>query len=109
MNRIKYVDTLKLMSKLAFLLRRERLKRGSVEFDRFDVRPYTDRNSKNLDFSVRTQDVAENLIGEFMLVANETVDKELSKRGLPCIHRIHGRPNKSKVVELLKLLNLEPT
>ena len=102
---IKYVDTLKLMSKLAFLLRRERLKRGSVEFDRFDVRPYTDRNSKNLDFSVRTQDVAENLIGEFMLVANETVDKELSKRGLPCIHRIHGRPNKSKVVELLKLLN----
>ena len=101
---IKYVDTLKLMSKLAFLLRRERLKKGSIEFDRFDVRPYTDRNSKSFDFSIRTQDVAENLIGEFMLVANETVDKELSKRGLPCIHRVHGKPNKSKVVELLNLL-----
>ena len=101
---IKYVDTLKLMSKLAFLLRRKRLKRGSIEFDRFDVRPYTDRNSKGFDFSIRTQDVAENLIGEFMLVANETVDKELSKRGLPCIHRVQGKPNKSKVVELLNLL-----
>lgn len=101
---IKYADNLRLMNKLAFLLRRERLKRGSIEFDRFDIRPYTDRNSKSFDFSIRTQDVAENLIGEFMLVANETVDKELSKRGLPCIHRVHGKPNKSKVVELLNLL-----
>ncbi len=54
----------------------------------------------------RENDYAENLIEEFMIVANETVDKHLSRYGYPCLHRVHGRPNEDKVAELIKLLNI---
>ena len=40
-----------------------------------------------------------------MVIANHTVDKDLSKRGFPFLHRVHSYPNEDKLVELLKLLN----
>ena len=40
-----------------------------------------------------------------MLIANETVDKTLSSKGLPCIHRVHDKPSQEKVKELLRFLS----
>ena len=100
-----FVDTLRLMSKLALILRRNRLKSGSVEFEKSELKLIYDENGKVSDFKFRIQDVAENLIEEFMLIANETVDKDLSKRGLPCVHRIHDVPSEEKLMEFLKFLD----
>ena len=101
----EFVPTLNLMDELAFQLRENRLERGAIEFDRPEVKFLYDEDGKIIDCVVRTRDVAENMIEEFMLIANEIVDKELSRRGLPCVHRIHGKPNEEKVVELLKFLD----
>ena len=101
----EFSSTLVLMNKLALQLRKNRLKKGAIEFDRSDIKVLYGEDGKIVDFSVRSQDVAENLIEEFMLIANETVDKELSRRGLPCVHRIHGNPNEERVAELLKFLD----
>ena len=99
-----YVETLRLMSKLALKLRKNRLVKGSIEFERHEIKALY-QDGKVVDFSVRTQDVAENLIQEFMLIANETVDKTLSSKGLPCIHRVHDKPSQEKVKELLRFLS----
>ena len=101
----EFADTLRLMNILALQLRKNRLKKGAIEFDRSDIKVLYGEDGKITDFSIRTQDVAENLIEEFMLIANETVDKDLSRRGLPCVHRIHGNPNEEKVIELLRFLD----
>ena len=100
----EFADTLRLMNKLALILRKNRLRKGAIEFEKSDIKVLYGEDGKIVDFSVRNQDVAENLIEEFMLIANETVDKDLSKRGLPCVHRIHGNPNEEKVVEFLRFL-----
>ena len=48
--------------------------------------------------------VGENLIEEYMLLANETVDKYVVNHGYPCLHRVHDKPNAEKLDELLQFL-----
>lgn len=100
----EFSDTLRLMNKLALILRKRRLKKGAVEFEKSDIKALYGEDGKIVNFGLRTQDYAENLIEEFMLAANETVDKELSRRGLPCVHRIHGTPNEEKIANFLRFL-----
>ena len=100
---IDFKDTLLLMQKLSLILRKKRFSDGSIEFNKSELKSkYID--GKISGFDIRIQDYAENLIEEFMLVANEAVDKELSRKKLPCIHRIHSTPNSEKIIQLLKLL-----
>lgn len=99
----EHVDTLRRMSKLALVLRKRRLNRGAVEFERRELKTGYNEDG-HVDLGVRYQDVAENLIEEFMLVANETVDKELSRRNLPCVHRIHDVPSEEKIEAFLGFL-----
>jgi len=101
-----HVDTLKNLNMLALILRRKRLIKGALEFDRPELKAIVDDEGKAVDFSVRVQDDAENLIEEFMLLANETVDKHLSDAGLPCLHRVHDIPNEERLTEFFNLLNI---
>lgn len=97
-------DTLNRMRKLSLILRKKRILDGSSEFDRPELEAVCDENHKATSFVLRTQDVGENLIEEFMLAANRTLDKEMVRRGIPFIHRVHGSPNEEKILELLRLL-----
>ncbi len=103
---IPFVRTLLLMNQLALILRKKRIKEGSIEFNVGDREETFDENGMMIGAHVRENDFAENLIEEFMIVANETVDKHLSRYGYPCLHRVHGRPNEEKVGELIRLLNI---
>ena len=105
----EHTDTLKMMNKLALILRRNRINNGAVEFLRPEVKLVYDENKEIVDFSIRKQDLAENLIEEFMLICNETVDKHLVERGFPCLHRVHDKPNKERLdafFELLACINI---
>ena len=100
----EFADTLKIMQRLSYVLRKNRLLSGSAEFNRPELQTLRDENQKVSGFRLRMQDVGENLIEEFMLAANRTVDKDLSDRGVPFLHRVHGSPNEAKIQELLKML-----
>lgn len=100
-----FEKTLHNMNKLALTLRKNRILNGAVEFNRPEPKLKYDDDGDVAALGVRTQDVAENLIEEFMLAANECVDTELSRRGLPCVHRVHDSPNEDKIQELLILLD----
>lgn len=102
---VEHADTLRNLNKLALVLRRNRIKAGAVEFDRHELKLIFGEDGQVVDFSVRIQDVGENLIEEFMLLANETVDKHLSKLGLPCLHRVHSTPNVERLTDYFKLLD----
>ena len=100
-----FCDTLKLMQKLSLILRKKRIKSGAISFNRPESKVVFDDDGKIKDFDLRHVDVAENLIEEFMLAANETVDKHLNKNGLPCVHRVHDMPDSEKIEKLLFFLD----
>lgn len=99
-----YSDTLKEMNNLARLLRGKRIGEGALEFDRPELNVCLDDNGKVTGFSIRKQDLGENLIEEFMLIANETVDKLLCDIGAPCLHRVHDIPSEERLGKYLELL-----
>jgi len=100
-----HADTLREMNKLALILRKNRIKSGAVEFDRPELKVELDEDGILKNISIRHQDVGENLIEEFMLIANETVDKTLESRGFPVVHRVHDVPNEERMQQFFNLLD----
>ena len=93
-----------MLNELALTLRSNRLNDGAIEFERPELKLIFDDDGMVKDFSLRKQDLGENLIEEFMLLANETVDKTLSNLGYPCSHRVHDKPNQDRLENYLKML-----
>ena len=100
-----FEEELRTLNIIALLLRKNRILNGAIEFDKPELKLIFNDKGKVIDFSKRIQYVGENLIEEFMILANETVDKHLSKRGFPCLHRVHDKPNEEKLYDYLKMLD----
>ena len=100
-----YANELRTLNKLALILRKKRIMEGAIEFDKPELKLLFAEDGTVKEFSKREQDVGENLIEEFMVLANETVDKHLSKKGYPCLHRVHDHPNEEKLDNYLNMLS----
>ena len=96
--------TLQKMRKLAATLRKNRINHGSSEFNRPETIGIYSSNGHMIGVGVRHQDIAENLIEEFMLIANEERAKFFAKNGIPCIYRVHDNPNEEKLQKFLEML-----
>ena len=99
-----YIESLKMFNNLAHKLRNNRIKKGAIEFNRSELKPIYDEEGRIIDFTLRVQDEAENLIEEMMLLANESVDLLLDKKDFPCVHRVHDTPSGERLEEFLKFL-----
>ena len=100
-----HVDTLSNLRDLAAILHKKRLDAGAMEFDRPELHIDMDEDHNVAGFSLRKCDVGENLIEEFMLLANETVDKHIVSHGYPCLHRVHDTPNLERLEDYFRLLD----
>ena len=94
------------MYKLALILRSRRIKKGAVEFNRPELKIILDENGVPIRIDKRVQDIAENLIEEFMIVANVSVFSLLDQLGIPCDFRVHDVPKEDKLIEFFNLLDL---
>ncbi|WP_163970488.1 ribonuclease R [Oceanobacillus halotolerans] len=92
------------MEKLAEILRRKRMGRGAIDFDFKEAQVLVDNNGKAEDVVLRERSVAERLIEEFMLVANETVAEHFHWMDVPFIHRIHEDPDEGKLGKFFDFL-----
>ncbi len=102
---IQLVSLLKTMVGLRGALRNKRLARGAIDFDFPEQKAILDAKGKPLEIIQKRRSVAESIIEEFMLAANETVAEELSRRGMPAIFRVHEPPADDKITALTGLLN----
>jgi ribonuclease R len=84
---------------LASLLRRKRFEHGSLDLDFPEVKVRLDETGKPVHLERIDNDESHQLIEECMLAANEAVARELKKRGVPTIYRVHENPDPEKLAE----------
>ena len=99
-----YTEKLTLMKELADILRNNRERRGSIDFDTDEAKIIADENGKVIDVVLRNRGVGEKLIEDFMIVANETVASHIFWMNLPFIYRVHGTPREDKINEFLDFI-----
>jgi ribonuclease R len=84
---------------LASLLRRKRFEHGSLDLDFPEVKVYVDPKGKPIRLERVENDESHQLIEEFMLAANEAVARELRRRSIATIYRVHEDPDPEKLGE----------
>jgi ribonuclease R len=92
-------ERLHLAWELAALLRRKRFEHGALDLDFPEVKVWVDTNGKPVRLERVENDESHQLIEEFMLAANEAVARELKKRAIPTVYRVHENPDPEKLAE----------
>jgi ribonuclease R len=90
------------LNQLAQILRKERFKAGSIAFEREEVKIDVDEKGHPLRIYAREHDLSNELIEEFMLLANKRVAEFIGKpeQGVDkrtFVYRIHDRPDNEKL------------
>ncbi|GEL07502.1 ribonuclease R [Salisediminibacterium halotolerans] len=98
------VPMFKDMETLAEKLRKKRFARGAIDFDFKEAGVEVDEDGTPTDVVLRERSVAERLIEEFMLAANETVAEHFYWLKLPFVYRIHENPDEEKLQQFLEFV-----
>ncbi|MCK4646846.1 MAG: ribonuclease R [Candidatus Aminicenantes bacterium] len=97
------VPALLMMEDLARILRRRRVKQGSLDFDILEPE-LVYKEGKLHSVVAFERNEAHRVIEEYMVVANEAVSSFLSKKHVPLIRRIHPRPALKDLERLREIL-----
>ncbi|PYK50057.1 MAG: ribonuclease R [Verrucomicrobia bacterium] len=92
-------ERLHLAWELAALLRRKRFEHGALDLDFPEVKVWVDKRGHPTRLERVENDESHQLIEEFMLAANEAVARELKKRAIPTVYRVHENPDPEKLAE----------
>lgn len=118
-----YKDEIMTLDRLAKILRKERTAKGSIFFDKAEVKFTLDEHGAPTGVFFKTQKDAHKLIEDFMLLANRKVaeflgkpkkedaenaqkenrnknKKEKDKENNVCVYRIHDIPKDDKLIDL---------
>lgn len=98
------VDDFRLMEKLAMKLRSKRMRRGAIDFDFQESKILVDANGKPTDIVKRERSIAEMIIEEFMLKANETVAEHFYWLKVPFLYRVHEDPDGEKLMNFMTFI-----
>lgn len=85
------------MNELAKTLHAARMQRGALELNIPEAVIVCDRNGDPSGVEKRTRGDAEQLIEEFMLIANEAVAEALCRSQMPAVYRVHEDPDLDKL------------
>ena len=103
-----YARELKTLNDIARKMRRRRMERGAVDFDRTEVRFEIDEKGFPVDIYFKESQDAHKLIEEFMLLANITVATLIGKPGKgkkakTFVYRVHDNPDPEKLEGLARI------
>lgn len=93
------------MKELAFILRKKRMKRGSIDFDFPETKILLDQMGRPVEIKPYDRNVATKIIEDFMLIANETVAQDCFWQELPFVYRTHDNPDTEKIRKLGTFIN----
>lgn len=94
-----------MLNRIAQKMRKTRSKRGSISFDKQEVKFKLDENNKPIGIHFKVAKDSNKLIEEFMLLANRRVAQYINSRGLPNVNRAHDKPNEVKLASLKEFIS----
>ena len=81
-----------------------RHERGAIDFDLPELKILLDEKGKPIKLTKKFNGVAESIIEECMLLANETVAEHTLRKNIPSLYRVHENPASDKVEIFNRLL-----
>ena len=99
-----YIQHFNIMKELAIILEKRRLAKGYLDLDIPESKITLDENGIAIDVKKYEVTIANKIIEQFMLTANEEIAKTFYKLNSPFIYRTHERPDTAKIQELNKFL-----
>lgn len=92
------------LNQLARILRENRFREGSIAFEREEVKIDVDEKGRPLRIYAREHDLSNELVEEFMLLANKRVAEFIgkpadNKEKRTFVYRIHDRPDSEKLLK----------
>jgi len=99
-----YIEHFKRMEELARILKNRRQKQGSLNLDLPETKIVLDKDGFAIDVKKYEMSFANEIIEQFMLIANETVAERFYWLEAPFIYRVHEVPEQDKIGELNKFL-----
>lgn len=100
----RVIDRIPIMRELAEILEKNRIERGAPEIDTSETKIITDENGICIDVKPRTTGIAEGIIEEFMLMANNSAAALAMKEKIPFVYRVHEAPTSEKLDTLRETL-----
>ncbi|MDE6407792.1 MAG: ribonuclease R, partial [Anaeroplasmataceae bacterium] len=99
------VEPLRVCLELSKIIRRKRMKKGALDFDIKEYKFKLNEEGEPIEIVPIEREQGELLIEDFMLMANETVAYHMNIMNLPCMYRVHEKPDQDKLLETLQELN----
>jgi len=106
-NEGEYAEEIHILHNLAQRFRKQRIKKGAINFSSVEVRFKLDEKGKPIGILVKESKESHQLIEEFMLLANRTVAShvakiKIKKKPIPFPYRIHDTPDKEKLAPFVE-------
>jgi ribonuclease R len=98
-------EDFRLMEVLCRILYRKRLERGSIDFLFPESKVKLSSDGKPLEIIKKVRTIAEHIIEEFMVVANETIAAHLRQLEMPALYRVHLPPDPQALGQLNEFLH----
>lgn len=100
-NLLKALTVLKFITGI---LKEERRKRGSIDFNFPESKIILDDNGKCIDVKPYERNIATRIIEELMLKANEVIAQHYYFMEYPFVYRIHEKPDNEKIKRLANFI-----
>ena len=99
------LDEILLASELAQKLCENRRKRGAPDIESPEPKLVLDENGKCTDVQKRVSGKAEEMIEDFMLMANTSAAKTAKEKNIPFVYRVHESPSPEKAARFTEILD----
>jgi len=102
-----YKEEILALNGIAQRMRKQRFKKGAINFSSTEVRFILDESGKPIGITVKDNKESHQLIEEFMLLANRTVAEtaskiKINKKPIPFPYRVHDEPDKEKLLPFIE-------
>ena len=102
-NKLK--EGIVLLNEIAKKLRKERISEGSILFNKKEVGFVLNKEKEPVDTIIKESRESNNLVEEYMLLANKEVAEIFSKqKNKKNVYRIHDLPNEEKLISLERII-----
>lgn len=106
----EYSEEIMILHNLATILREERFRKGSINFESQEVKFNLDDSGKPLGVYIKEQKESNQLIEDFMLLANRIIAEQIGKakpgqKAKTFVYRIHDSPNIEKLTNFAQFLS----